>query len=515
MSDRLQTEDQIRSVADRLNVFQDLESKQESFDQLSRDLTNNLFILLRSAGLYDLENQALDQPFESLLNSISGLYEILKTHISIRMNDGNFFVSRRLVKLDFSTYQNARYLIKIFDFLDINELSFDPAISRGDLKQLLTGFVRVVKEKKNNFKDLKIPHIESRKLKVGEVHPLLKAKNGSEAIASWYATACFVTQNFYKDTHEGRSPQHSLLKRTVLDLIEFPSRQQPLLSRLDLLAENSSRGDILFIHSVEAAGITALISDTLALSPELKLALATAALQLFQGWSLLEDNQIAYNDPKALHKVFTALESPRDTLTEVRNHIVRSLLDLGGVSESVIHRIIVTFEAQRGRESQWSSSSDHQVYARPSRAIKNSTLYRNGLTRSFLTDIVYGAHLYCFLRRQHTVTDTWVAFKKANLASEVVDVFYQSIGAYPYGTRVELNNGKQAIITQCAGDIVEGIAIIKGGGHPLKAHVEDRMELRSTSPIKVEHIIDDADHHLLNRETARALLFSRLSTEKV
>ena len=103
-------------------------------------------------GLYDLDNQALDQSFNSLLQSISGLYDLMKSRIAIRLNDGNFFVNRRLVKVDFSTFQNTRYLIKIFDFLDINELNFEPQIKRSDLKQLLTAFVRVVKEKKNNLK---------------------------------------------------------------------------------------------------------------------------------------------------------------------------------------------------------------------------------------------------------------------------------------------------------------------------------------------------------------------------
>ena len=92
--------------------FQNLEDRAQNFESLARDLTNNLYILLRSAGIYDLDNQALDQPFSLLLGSVSGLYDLLKSDISIRLSDGNFFVNRRLVKLDFSTYQNARYLIK-------------------------------------------------------------------------------------------------------------------------------------------------------------------------------------------------------------------------------------------------------------------------------------------------------------------------------------------------------------------------------------------------------------------
>ena len=131
---RSATPQQLRSVAERLNVFQDLEARERTFEQFARDVTNNLFILLRSAGLYDLDNQALDQPYTQLLQSIKGLHELLRAPIALRMNDGNFFVNRRQVKLDFSTFQNARYLIKMFERLEINELSFDPEVSRADLK---------------------------------------------------------------------------------------------------------------------------------------------------------------------------------------------------------------------------------------------------------------------------------------------------------------------------------------------------------------------------------------------
>ena len=99
---------QLHSVAERLNVFQDLEARERTFEQCARDITNHLFILFRSAGLYDLDNQALDQPFEAFLRSINVLYELLRSPVTLRMNDGNFFVNRRQVKVDFSTFQNTR-----------------------------------------------------------------------------------------------------------------------------------------------------------------------------------------------------------------------------------------------------------------------------------------------------------------------------------------------------------------------------------------------------------------------
>ena len=500
---------QLRSVAEKLNVFQDVEAREEIFDNLSRDLTNNLFILLRAAGLYDLDNKALEQPFEALLRSISGLYDLLKSNISLRLNDGNFFVNRRLVKLDFSTFQNSRYLIKIFIFLDINELTFNSKISRVDLKQLLTTFVRIVKDKTNNFKDLTLPNIEAKKLRIGEIHPLLEAGTDTEKVAAWYATACFVTQHFYKDAIEERAPQHALLKRTILSLIQFPSRILPILGRLDLLVENKERGGVLFIQSVEAAGLTALISDALELDSDTRLAMSTAALQLFQGWSLLRKDQIRYYDPNSTHLIFEALESPQGEIKEIRNEMIRTLLELGGVSESVIQRIMITFEAQRGRDSQWNSVNESKR-ARPSRATQNTRLYSGGLSRSFISDIVYGAHLYAHLRRTYPPTEVWREFKGTTLSAEVKNVFYQLIGQFPFGSSVKLNDGQAAIITGSMGEQVTSIAIIESGDKPLQATVKEQLSLRKTSPLQVQAFLEVRPQAMITRETARALIFSHL-----
>ncbi len=507
--DSMQSQQKLRSVAEKLNAFQDLEGREEIFDQLSRDLTNNLFILLRAAGLYDLDNQALDQSFSALLQSISGLYDLMKTSIVIRLNDGNFFVNRRLVKVDFSTFQNTRYLIKIFDFLDVNELCFEPKITRSDLKQLLTAFVRIVREKKNNFRDIKLPNIEARKLKIGEIHPLLKAETDTERVAAWYATACFVTQSFYKDCSEERSPQHAQLKRMILSLIEMPQRLLPLFGRLDLLLDDPKRGGALFIHSVEATGVVALISESMDLDADIRLALATSALQLFQGWSLLKED-VKYYEQDSTHKVFEYLESPLQEIKELRNQMIRELLDLGGISESVIQRIIITFEAQRSLKSQWYEGFNATKKARPSRAISKTRLYAGGLTRGFLSDLVYGAHLYVYLRREYGLNELWQHFEKASLSKEIKEIFYLVLGKIPFASPVLLNTGEIALVTGTYGESVTEIALVENGHDARKVTAKSQIVLRPTSPQQVKKGLALGEDSRLDHSSIRALVFSHL-----
>jgi hypothetical protein len=498
--------DQIESVISKLNSLQNLEKREEQLAFLCKDFTNNLLILMRAGAIFDLDNKALEQPYESLLQSIKGLNEILKVKISLSLSNGNFFVNKRLVKVDSSSFKNSRSLIKIFDFLDINELSFSPKVSKWDLKQLLREFIAILQRKRDDFQHLNLSNIESRKIRE-EMHPLLEATSVVEKVLAWYATACNVSHNFYKDSEEDRTPQYALLKRTMINLIELPPQVYPLLGRLDLLAETKQAGGALFIHSVEAAGLTAIVSAALKLDPNIRLALSTSAFQLFLGWSLVNNEQVHYYDPQSTHFIFEALEATRTETTEIRNEIVRRLIDLGGISESIIHRILITYEAQRSRESQWKSLHNYSE-ARPSRMPNAKRLYSGGLDRSFFADIVYGAHLYAYLRRRHKPKDLWKEFLRTNLLVEVKTIFYELIGEVPYGSPVILTDGQLAIVTGSNGEEVTGVAIIESGENSLKAYVKKNLSIQQTSPIQVEDFIGTEIEPKLTRETVRALLFS-------
>ena len=260
---------------------------------------------------------------------------------------------------------------------------------------------------------------------------------------------------------------------------------------------------------MEAAGLVALLSEAMDLSKDIRLALSTSALQLFQGWSLLKDD-INYYDPNSTQKVFTALEAPHEEIKEARNEMIRTLLDLGGVSESVIQRIIVTFEAQRAQKSQWYDGFSSGQKALPSRAISKARLYSGGLSRGFLSDLVYGAHLYAYLRREYEYEELWKRFKQASLSEAIKSIFYLILGKIPFGSPVRLTNDECAVVTGSYGESVNEIAIVENGHDPLKVTVKSQIVLRPTSPQQVSKALLRNEDLQLNRASIRALLFSHL-----
>lgn len=477
---------QLQSVAGRLNALQALDARDQRLNELSQELTNMLFILFRSAGLYDLENQALDQAYDGMLKAVGGFYELTRSAPSMRVIEGNIFINRRQVKLDFSTFQNVRALVKIFTFLDINELSFEPQLSRADLAVFLRAFVKIVRDRQGSIRDESLQHIRARKLKIGRVHKLLLAEGHAERVCAWYAIALSDTRAFYLDASEGRVPPFSMLKRVAQALVDLPVRCAPLLSCVHLLAPSEARGS-LTQRSVEAASLCVALSLALELPPEVTSTLAGAALQLYQGWTLIEGG-VKVGDPQGAFKVMERIADATraGTLPEHRRHIARVMLELGGVNESVIERAVMIYEAQSALEARRPSGS----VSRPSRAKSRGELYTGGLTSGFLTDLVMGAHLYAQLRSAHGPSEAMKGLRSSPLSRLCVHAFEHAFGALPVGASVTLSDGRSAVVLQTKRGVPSlALCVSRAGG---KLEAGEVLTLRSTSPIQV-HSEGDLD----------------------
>ena len=117
----------------------------ENSIEQSRKLVNYLFVLLRSAAMHDLENQALERPLEQMEDALKESFDAGATKIEIALLDGNFFINGRLLRLDYSTFQNVRFLRKIYEHLDIAVIWFSHAASRAQLRALLVSFLKVLR----------------------------------------------------------------------------------------------------------------------------------------------------------------------------------------------------------------------------------------------------------------------------------------------------------------------------------------------------------------------------------
>jgi len=472
-------EAQLQSVAGRLNALQALDARDQKLNGLSQELTNMLFILFRSAGLYDLENQALDQAYDGMLKAVGSFYELTRSAVAMRVIEGNVFINRRQVKLDFSTFQNVRALVKIFAFLDINELSFEPELTRADLAALLRAFVRIVRDRQGSIRDEALEHIRPKKLKIGRVHKLLLADGLAERVCAWYAVALSDTRAFYLDAAEGRVPPFSMLKRVAQSLVDLPPSCAPLLSCLQLLAPEEARGS-LTQQSVEAAGLCVSLSSALELGPEVTSTLAGAALQLYQGWTLI-DHGIKVGERSGGERLLDLLETGarEGTLVEARQQLTRKMLELGGVNEAMIERVVMIYEAQSSSQRR----ATRRDAGRPSKASSGRELYTGGLTHGLLTDLVIGAHLFAQRRAERGPAEAARLLSASALSPLALKAFELALGPHPVASAVTLSDGGLALIYQTKHGAPTQLLRVQRREAKLEAG--ELLTLRPTSPIQI------------------------------
>lgn len=151
-----------------LGFLQDLDGDRDGqFNLMGRNLVNALFVLLRSAGVCtDLNNDALIRPTQGMIDACLRVMKAFHEEASIQLVDGTFFVNKRLLRLDFSTFQNARYLRRIFEFLAVNELTFTQAVDKSTLHSFLLAFLKVVRERQGAINDYPLGSIRLRKVDV-------------------------------------------------------------------------------------------------------------------------------------------------------------------------------------------------------------------------------------------------------------------------------------------------------------------------------------------------------------
>jgi hypothetical protein len=365
------------NLAQNLKVFQDLDEKERKFNELAQSLCNQIFVLLRSAGIYDLQNEALQKPYQLTISLVQSLYQIVRTPISVRLVDGNFFMNRREVKNDFSTAQNMRYLRKIFEFLEINEMQLDPQIDAQNLSFLLQTFVDCVKNK-SNIKAIEIPRIQLRKLELSQIHPMFKAEDEKTKVVTWMVSTLNIFYHFVDDAQKKRVPQYAQLKRQVIELINFSADMLPYLSALHLFPYQQGSLPRLML---DLAVSCAIWSARLGLDAQTRLDLVMTATQAYVGWALI-DSPLSALQPSFLQQLMHKLMLSEDVLSGYRNLVMRALMDINGMNESVIERSILAFEANQSFKQK---SQKLEVY---SPLVKEEDLYQARLGKSELSQMI-------------------------------------------------------------------------------------------------------------------------------
>lgn len=424
-------------LGNALDVLQGLDEQADALNLLGQQLVNGLFALLRTASMHSLDNQAMERPFTHLKEVTGELRERMGTDVVLRMADGNFFVNKRLVKLDYGTFQNVKYLERIFAFLNINELTFLDELEDATIKAFTSAVLQILRAGHGYIEDLPLGEIRVRKMQVGEIDELRRDKDPRNRILGIYASGLLMLRQFVLDLRAGRTPRHARVKRLCLELVDVDPGQHNLL--LALVHLEAYKGT-LFSHMMNTAVLAIVFGHRLGLTRRQLADLGLAAFHHDLGWALLADHRLEEGADQGMGLRMEAInalrESAGDDLDEMRTRVAQSLVRLGGFNEMVINRLIVAFECQVPED-------------RPAEA-----LYYTDIGPSFMSNVVRIASAYDELTAgiggrprlpdqamRHILDDGGAAYDPF-----LSKLFAHCLGAYPVGTMVELDTTEVGLV---------------------------------------------------------------------
>ncbi len=340
--------DQTEALAGALDFLHGLDEGENRFDELARHLTNGLFVLIRSAGMHDLGNEAMKRPYGALVATVNEIVRTYNEEVSLQLIDGNFFVNKRLVKLDFSSFQNARYLRRIFDYLDINQFLVTQEISEDDLRGFLVAFLSVVRDGDGPISTFALNALRLRRIsQVDEFEELRQEDDSRAHVLSLYASGLLMLRQFTNDLRKGRAPRHAKVKRLCLELIDADPAQHNML--LALVHLEAYKGN-LFCHMLNTAVLAIVFGTRLGLPRKQLLDMGMAAFHHDLGWALLGTLEVSGLEDDEVALSMAGINYIRDhspaEMDELRVKVARALVRMGGFNELIINRLIVAYECQ-------------------------------------------------------------------------------------------------------------------------------------------------------------------------
>lgn len=427
-------------LAGALDFLKDVDDGAERFALLAQGIINNLFVLLRSVSLHELHNDALIKPFQNMADTVNGFLELFHEPVAVQLVDGNFFVNKNIIRLDFSTFENAHYLMRMFDFLKINEILFSEKVDRPILSKMAVTFLEVFRDKHLSIFDYNLDPISVRKIRSISGEEIEQAEDPRSQILITYASGLLMLRQFVNDLRKGRAPKHAKVKRLCLELIDVEPRLHNIL--LSMIHLEAYKGN-LFSHMLNTAILSLVFGQRIGLRRPQLVDLGMAAFHHDLGWALMgamdeEEVDDAQGDVALDMDGINYIRNNSDTaMDEIRTKVARSLVRLGGFNEMVINRLIVAYECQIPEDK------------------PPEGLYYSDIGASFMTHVVRMASTYDELTTPRPDKPALLPDEAMKVILDdggktfdlfLAKLFANSLGAYPIGTMVEMDTAEIGMV---------------------------------------------------------------------
>jgi hypothetical protein len=404
------------------------QAKNEELAAAGRKLALGIYVILKSALLYDINNRFWERPLGSIEEVIRWHFgEGVGKPLALASLEKALFLNGTLVRLDASSYGAMRFVSRAFEQLGIEEIAFLAPLAGDDIRPLVTAFRDSIKARNsdplvanvmNGIRVMQKVEKDRKEQDADKIDPKLSAVNA-------YANAAASCAEFRGLFLSGGNPSLVRVKRAGQELVTTAIKHPDLLVGLTQLPR--LRGTAAG-HMVNTAAYSLLLSRTLRLPRRSYGELALNAMLAPLGVS-----------GRGNETVSASAESQgagHDASSRV-SAAVGMMRRYGAVARPSLVRSAIVYESAFAKDP-------------------NAQAYRLGMKPHLFSRVIAVASAYD-LAMQDSLPDEALRkvvaqVRTGGLDGDVVALLSEVVGVYPVGSTVRLSDGTIGVVVQAPKD---------------------------------------------------------------
>jgi HD-GYP domain-containing protein (c-di-GMP phosphodiesterase class II) len=312
----------------------------EKLQSLSRSVLSTLYMLVRSAKMYDPDNAVFDRPLMTLQDSINAIIQ-RENHFELMGIKNSFYVNNMLVKVEFNAVDNMRYLLDELRGKDVGGFELMKPVQVPELKNFIWIFAQetadpIDEEGLHNRKLFSIRIARWSKLKEKldkeKLEDDQKVDRKKYAITV-YARSVFFIGKYMDSVRKGHPLATRIAVRLVQDFVDICYEQSVHFLGLTTMRRED---DYLVYHQVNTCLLAIIFGAELGLTKSQLRDLGFIALFHDSGMATI---------PEGLSEKTGGLNPEERALVNKAPLVsVRMILMEKGFSRTTLHRVVTTLE---------------------------------------------------------------------------------------------------------------------------------------------------------------------------
>lgn len=254
------------------------ETIHSSTADLKKELVNGLFVLFRTAELYEANHPAFQKQSGHLFSLVSRLRQA-EGGVIIETMDGHLFANDVRLKFDLEGYAASRFLIELFARYKMGGICFEPNLSGEELDRFIFLLRKAPEDPAELLEALakeNIQHITLKRERVAEKTVRKeKLQDSRETARKTFSMAVGLVEATMAAARAGKGFNFLSAKRVVQDLVDQVMEDEAALMELAALLHFDN---YTYAHSVNVAVLSVALGSRLGLDKKMLALLGFGAL---------------------------------------------------------------------------------------------------------------------------------------------------------------------------------------------------------------------------------------------